>query len=272
MVKISVKNFSEEALKKLDFIKNFSEEALKKLYCDFEDLENWDEPCEECEMPTLLHSGNETCTKMSEWERSQRSEGWRLFRRKMRPIIRWYDNKAKMQKDSNPPQELKEHIQKDHEWKCDLCEKQYTNREELKEHEDDYHEQKCNKCEKRYVHIKELGEHYKKEHGITRHKCTDCGKESENLEEMSEHLKNYYTCDLCDYGVCMNRRDFENHIDRRHNRDCYTCEQCSNWYDYREDLEDHRRRRHTKYNCDQCDKWYNRKEDLEDHKKRRHTK
>ena len=70
----------------------------------------------------------------------------------------------------------------------------------------------------------------------------------------------------------MNRRDFEDHIDIRHNRDCYICEQCGNWYDNREDLEDHRRRRHTKYNCDQCDKWYEKREDLEDHRKRRHTK
>ena len=105
MVKISVKNFSEEALKKLDFIKNFSEEALKKLYCDFEDLENWDEPCEECEMPTLLHSGNETCTRMSEQELL---EGWSLFKKKMRPIKTWYrDNKSKMQEYSNFLQKLK---------------------------------------------------------------------------------------------------------------------------------------------------------------------
>ena len=64
-------------------------------------------------MPTLLHSGNETCTRMSEWEIF---EGWSLFKKKMKPIKNWYrDNKAKMQKDSNFLQELKEHEQKDHE-------------------------------------------------------------------------------------------------------------------------------------------------------------
>ena len=67
----------------------------------------------------------------------------------------------------------------------------------------------------------------------------------------------------------IEKRDLK---DWRHNKNCYICEQCSNWYESREDLEDHRRRRHTKYNCDQCGKWYNRKENLEDHKKRRHTK
>ena len=101
--------------------------------------------------------------------------------------------------------------------------KQYTSIEELKEHEYDYHEQKCDLCEKRYVYIKELGEHLKEEHGITRYICTDCRKEFENLEELREHQKNCYTCDLCNYGIGMNRRDFEDHIDRRHHRDCYIC-------------------------------------------------
>ena len=126
-------------------VKDFSEEALIKLYCELGQCgKEYDEQCEDCEMPTMLHNGNETCTRMSEWELL---EGWSLFKKKMRPIKTWYrDNKAKMQKNSNFPQELKEHVQKDHKWKCDLCEKQYTNREELKEHEYDYHEQKCDQC------------------------------------------------------------------------------------------------------------------------------
>ena len=70
----------------------------------------------------------------------------------------------------------------------------------------------------------------------------------------------------------MNRRDFEDHIEWKHYKDCYTCGQCNNWYEDREDLEDHRRRRHTKYNCDQCENWYESRGDLEDHRKRRHTK
>ena len=73
MVKISVKNFSEEALKKLYCDLNQCEEKCEEC----EECEQWDEACEECEMPTLLHSGNETCIKMSERERF---EGWRLFR------------------------------------------------------------------------------------------------------------------------------------------------------------------------------------------------
>merc|ERR1711867_170198 len=40
----------------------------------------------------------------------------------------------------------------------------------------------------------------------------------------------------------------------------------------REDLEDHRSRRHKEYNCDQCDNWYRTKEDLEDHRNETHSK
>ena len=122
------------------------------------------------------------------------------------------------------------------------------------------------------MHIKELSEHLKKEHEIRIYRCTECGKEFESLEELSEHVKNCYTCDLCNYGIGMNRRDFEDHIERKHHKECYTCGQCNNWYDDREDLEGHRRRRHTKYNCDKCESWYERREDLEDHRKRRHIK
>ena len=52
---------------------------------------------------------------------------------------------------------------------------------------------------------------------------------------------------------------------------CYICEQCDNGYESREELEDHRRRRHIKYNCDQCDNWYESREYLEDHRRRRHS-
>ena len=97
-------------------VENFSEDALKKLYCDLDQYDRQfilDEECEVCGMPTLLHSGNETCTRMSELEIFK---GWSLFKKKMKPIKnRYRDNIEKMQRDSNFTQELKEHEQKDHE-------------------------------------------------------------------------------------------------------------------------------------------------------------
>ena len=40
----------------------------------------------------------------------------------------------------------------DHEWKCDLCQKQYGCIKELKEHEKEYHEWKCDQCKNRYIY------------------------------------------------------------------------------------------------------------------------
>ena len=125
----------------------FNGEILKKLYCDLDNRESrWDEACEVCELPTFLHIGSYICTKVSV---SELDGAWSMFRMIMKPIINWYKAEIeKTQMDSNFIQELKEHEQKDHELKCDLCEKQYTSIKELKEHEKEYHEQKCDRCEK----------------------------------------------------------------------------------------------------------------------------
>ena len=63
-------------------VETFGEVALKKLYCDL-DSYKWDVECELCSMPTLLHSGKGTCTRMSV---SEQNEAWSLFNKKMKPI------------------------------------------------------------------------------------------------------------------------------------------------------------------------------------------
>ena len=86
-------------------VQNFSEDALRKLYCDLDQKEDWDEDCELCSMPTLLHSDTSgkrilgSCTRISG---SELFEAWSLFRKKMRPIRKWYTaNMEKRQKNSN---------------------------------------------------------------------------------------------------------------------------------------------------------------------------
>ena len=78
-------------------VQNFSEDALRKLYCDLDNREfRWDDDCELCEMPTLLHSGKGTCTRMSV---SELDEAWSIFRKKMKPIRNWY--KAKIEQNAD---------------------------------------------------------------------------------------------------------------------------------------------------------------------------
>merc|ERR1711867_236782 len=112
-----------------------------------------------------------------------------------------------------------------------------------------------------------------------------------------------WKCDLCfkqygQYGCIESRKEFEDHIKWRHDRNCYICEQCNNWYESREELEDHRRIKHIKngtrniclecgeefesmeelfeheneycYICEQCDNGYETREELEYHRNIKH--
>ena len=120
-------------------VQNFSEDALRKLYCDLDNREfRWDDDCELCSMPTLLHSGKGTCTRMSV---SELNEAWSLFRKKMKPIRNWYTDIM------------------DREWKCNLCKKQYECIKELDEHLKKEHGIrifKCLECGKGFEHLEEL--------------------------------------------------------------------------------------------------------------------
>ena len=100
----------------------FSVENLKKLYSDLDNREvRWDEACEVCELPTLVHMGSKRCGKIPA---SELDAAWNGFRMIMEPIRNLYkDNMEKMQMDSNFKQELKEHEQKDHDWECDQYKK-----------------------------------------------------------------------------------------------------------------------------------------------------
>ena len=60
-------------------VENFSEDALRKLYCDLDLKVDWNDDCELCSMPTLLHSdtGDKgilgSCTRISD---SELFEAW----------------------------------------------------------------------------------------------------------------------------------------------------------------------------------------------------
>ena len=100
----------------------FSVESLKKRYSDLDNRETrWDEACEECELPKLVHMENMICRKIPDLELDPVWDGFRMV---MEPIRNEYkDDKEKIQMDSKFTQELNEHEQKDHDWECDLCEK-----------------------------------------------------------------------------------------------------------------------------------------------------
>merc|ERR1712243_1104 len=61
----------------------------------------------------------------------------------------------------------------------------------------------------------------------------------------------------------IEKRDLK---DWRHNKNCYICGQCSIWYENREDLENHKKKRHTK----ECEEKLVCRKEIEQQKKEAH--
>ena len=85
-------------------VEQFSEEALRKLYLGLLYKDDWDEECEECRMPTLLHIDSDgrqspdSCPGRKE-ESTQAAQNkadaeilksWRAFKSKMGPVRKWH--------------------------------------------------------------------------------------------------------------------------------------------------------------------------------------
>merc|ERR1712112_189282 len=95
--------------------------VLRKLFIDLSHKHDWDEECELCSMPTLLHrdtSGKRilgSCTRRTELTDAAQNKAdseilkaWSLFRKKMQPIRKWYrDDMQKRQTNSDILEGLK---------------------------------------------------------------------------------------------------------------------------------------------------------------------
>ena len=102
-------------------VETFGEDTLRKLYCDLDQKDDWDEECELCSMPTLLHRDTSGKRILGSYTRrteltdvaqdkadSEILKVWSLFRKKMQPIRKWYkDDMEKRQTNSNFLQGLK---------------------------------------------------------------------------------------------------------------------------------------------------------------------
>ena len=87
---ISAKNSEDISAKMVKInVKSFSEEDLRKRFNDLSRKEDWDKECEQCKNPVLLHKTN--CTRKVEVEEAEFSELWKIwgaFRAKLEPIRR----------------------------------------------------------------------------------------------------------------------------------------------------------------------------------------
>ena len=96
-------------------IEQFSEEALRKLYLGWLNKEDWDEECNGCKMPALLHVDSdgkqsiEACPgrKKETTELAQNKADaetwnlWKKFRAKMRSVIKWHDQEIEKTKQTS---------------------------------------------------------------------------------------------------------------------------------------------------------------------------
>ena len=85
-------------------VESFGDDTLRKLFLDLSDKDDWDEECEICRMPTLLHRDKEgrqllqSCagrrTELAEAAQdkvdAELMNSWSKFRKKMTPIRKSY--------------------------------------------------------------------------------------------------------------------------------------------------------------------------------------
>ena len=84
-------------------VETYGEDMLRKLFSELSHKEDWDEECELCRMPTLLHCDTNdkrilgSCTRRTELTDAAQNKAdsellksWSLFRKKMEPIRKWY--------------------------------------------------------------------------------------------------------------------------------------------------------------------------------------
>ena len=85
-------------------VESFGKDALRKLFLDLSHKDDWDEECDVCRMPTLLHLDSdgkqsldscpgrkeETTPAAQNKADAELLNSWRSFRKKMIPVRKWY--------------------------------------------------------------------------------------------------------------------------------------------------------------------------------------
>ena len=95
-------------------VEQYPEEALRQLYINLVRKEDWDNECELCTMPTLLHSDvngtriHGACTRRTELTENEVDKESKLFRKKMKPVRNWYTDDMEKKQTKNDIKELQE--------------------------------------------------------------------------------------------------------------------------------------------------------------------
>ena len=96
-------------------VEQFSEEALRKLYLGLLHKEDWDDECNECKMPILLHVDSdgkqsldacpgrkdEATPAAQNKADAEIWNSWRTFKSKMRPVTEWHSQEIERTKQTS---------------------------------------------------------------------------------------------------------------------------------------------------------------------------
>ena len=85
-------------------VDTYPEDSLRKLYINLDDKEDWDNACELCTLPTMLHADADgkrihgACTRRTDLTEDDCTKEWETYRKKMKAVRSWYKDEMKKQK------------------------------------------------------------------------------------------------------------------------------------------------------------------------------
>ena len=162
------------------------------------------------------------------------------------------------------------HGREEGKFKCNQCEKSYTNDSALRYHMDKHNEPSklsCMECGKQYLSKEGLTIHNKIVHQLDsepQFECDECGKKFTVARSLYRHKRTTHG-DISGLNIAF----FENPDDALK----HTCKQCEKQFLRVDHLNRHVLSSHTlkeSIPCSQCDKTFTRKENLKRHQKLKH--
>ena len=84
-------------------VDTYPEDFLRRLYMNLDDKEDWDNGCELCTLPTMLHADADgkrihgACTRRTDLTEDDCKKEWDTYRKKMKAVRSWYKDEMKKQ-------------------------------------------------------------------------------------------------------------------------------------------------------------------------------
>ena len=164
---------------------------------------------------------------------------------------------------------------------CHLCSKQMSSNTQLNEHMINVHgigerKFKCDQCDKSYSQKGHLNTHIKCIHEKLQYNCDKCDKSFSQKGKLKSHIESVhenilYNCEKCEKSFST-KHGLQYHSQSVHENVRYYCPKCEKSYSYKQQLNNHIQSVHenVRHKCDKCDQSFARKDNLNLHIKHHH--